>query len=220
MARLWRLARQHSSAIGKHLDCAAKSRHYVRVMDGQFDPLALDNADDFIAKALSLFARGVADRRAALHTLSLATTGLDGSPQLRTVVMRGLTAAPPALMFHTDARSPKYNELTRDARASALAYDSAAKLQIRMDGSVAMHHGDDFAAKIWAGLPRSSRECYHTPDAPSSQISQASPLTETQARDIFCVCTLIISKIDVLYLRAAGHLRAVAASGQAHWVAP
>jgi len=189
-------------------------------MDMPFDPLALENADDFIAKALSLLARGVADRRAAFHTLSLATIGLDGTPQLRTVVLRGLDGNAPSLTFHTDKRSPKFAELTRSPAASALAYDASAKLQIRMNGTVTLRDGDEFAGKIWAGLQRTSRECYHTPDAPSGPLTGAPPLNEDQARETFCICTLTITKLDVLYLRAGGHLRATATGGRAHWVAP
>ncbi len=216
MTRLWRLGpRGATTSLG-----TMPSAAYFPYMDAPYDPLALEHAGDFIAKALSLLARGVADRRAAFHTLSLATIGLDGTPQLRTVVLRGLDGNAPSLTFHTDKRAPKFAELTRSPLASALAYDAGAKLQIRMNGTVSLRHGDEFAAKIWAGLQRTSRDCYHTPDAPSGPLSGAQPLTEDQAREIFCVCTLAITKLDVLYLRAAGHLRATATGGRAQWVAP
>ena len=45
------------------------------------------------AHALRLLARGAADRRAAFHTPTLSTVGLDGRPRARTVVMRGLDVA-------------------------------------------------------------------------------------------------------------------------------
>jgi general stress protein 26 len=216
MARLWRLGPQGATTSLGTLPSAA----YFPRMDASYDLLALENADDFITRALSLLARGVADRRAAFHTLSLATIGLDGTPQLRTVVLRGLDGNAPSLTFHTDKRSPKFAELTRSPAASALAYDAAAKLQIRMNGTVSLRHGDEFTGKIWAGLQRTSQDCYHTPDAPSGSISSAPPLNEDQARQIFCVCTLTITKMDVLYLRAGGHLRATTTGGRAHWVAP
>lgn len=177
-------------------------------MDGQFDPLALDNADDFIAKALSLFARGVADRRAAFHTISLATIGLDGTPQLRTVVLRGFDSGTRAITFHTDKRAAKFAELLRTPSASALAYDPGAKLQIRINGAVKLHNGDDHTTKIWSRLQPTSRACYHTPDTPGTTPSGTEPLAEREARANFCVCTLNIAELDILYLRAGGHLRA------------
>jgi hypothetical protein len=193
-------------------------------MDGQFDPLSLENADEFIAKALTLLARGVADRRAAFHTVSLATIGLDGAPQLRMVVLRGFNANAPSINFHTDKRAAKFAELAASPAASALAYDQGAKLQIRMNGMVIIRHGDDDTAKLWASLQPTSRICYHTPDAPGGPLSGAAPISEAQARENFCVCTLMITQFDILYLRAAGHLRARAKFTQdgktTSWVAP
>jgi hypothetical protein len=219
MGRLWRLARQHATIqLGSF-----RSAHYLGFMDIPFDPLALENAQDFIAKAFSLLARGVADRRSAFHMISLATIGLDGSPQLRTVVLRGFDRTAPSLVFHTDRRAAKYAELSNLPHAAALAYDPGAKLQIRMEGTAAIISGGG-AAEIWARLQPTSRLCYHTPDAPGGTLGGDSPLTEAQARSNFCVCTLTISKLDVLYLRAAGHLRAQArftqAGTSAAWVAP
>lgn len=224
MGRLWRFGRQHSRPWAGHLDCNRQTRHYLCIMDTVFDPLALDNADDFIAVALQRLARGVHDRRHAFRTISLASCGLDGTPQLRAVVLRGYDSQAPAVTFHTDQRSPKFSELTKSPQAAALAYDPAAKLQIRLNGVVVLHHNDDIATKTWAAMQATSRACYHLPNRPGSMPRETEGLSESQALANFCVCRLTISQIDVLYLRAAGHLRArmdnPASGAPAYWVAP
>jgi pyridoxine/pyridoxamine 5'-phosphate oxidase len=193
-------------------------------MNTAFDPLAVDNADDFITLAMRRLGRGVHDRRHPFRIIALASTGLDGTPQLRSVVLRGCDAASPTITFHTDTRSPKFAELKGSPQAAALAYDPAAKLQIRLTGTVSLHHNNAEAAEIWGRMQPTSRTCYHTGDAPSGLPTAAPLLSEAQAQANFCVCRLNISQIDALYLRAAGHLRAQAnypASGHtAYWVAP
>lgn len=193
-------------------------------MDNEFDPLVLDSANDFIALALQHLNTGVNDRRHPFRTISLASLGLDGTPQLRAVVLRGCDTEAPTITFHTDKRSPKFSELTKSPQAAAQAYDPAAKLQIRLNGTVSIQNNNTETAKIWGLMQATSRACYHTPDAPSTLLSLAPPLSEAEALTNFCVCRLIINRVDALYLRAAGHLRAQAnfsASGAtAHWVAP
>ena len=58
------------------------------------------------------------------RTPVLATTGLDGVAQARTVVLREVRRTSEQLLIYTDARSPKVAELL----AQPLASNSAARL--------------------------------------------------------------------------------------------
>lgn len=113
-------------------------------------------------------ARAVHDRRSPLHTSMLATVGVDGAPRVRTVVLRGADAQSWRVVVHTDARSPKAEELLREPRVSLAFYDAGASAQIRIEGRATRYTGDDIAAAAWARLPDASRRNYRTTAAPGT----------------------------------------------------
>ena len=92
--------------------------------------------EDTLAWALALVARGVADRRHPFHTPVLATTGLDGAPQARTVVLRGIDPATHQLRLHTDARAGKVAELAAEPRHPM--FYMPARIAVRL-GSATLH---------------------------------------------------------------------------------
>ena len=64
----------------------------------------------------SMLERGVKDRKSAFHTPSIATISANGSPTMRTVVLRGCETDAKTLRFHTDrapAKSPNCKEPAR-----------------------------------------------------------------------------------------------------------
>ncbi|HQT72531.1 MAG TPA: pyridoxamine 5'-phosphate oxidase family protein [Acidiphilium sp.] len=190
------------------------------------DP-ALHPADNFIAASLARLTRGVRDRRSDFHVIGLATSRADGAPRLRSVVLRGRAAQTGQITFHTDARSAKFAELARDGRAALLAYSHAAKLQIRIEGEVTLHHDDAEAEAIWRALPDGARQIYRAQLPPGTE---AAPdrldltLTMEEAARHFAVCHLRPTLYDVLWLRPEGHRRAIgtpdgAGKLAARWVA-
>jgi pyridoxamine 5'-phosphate oxidase len=74
---------------------------------------------------------GPHDRREASRTpftvLQLATSGLDGAPKVRRVILRG------AVSFFTDVRSAKIEEIRHPPRGSLLGYDADAGFQMRLE---------------------------------------------------------------------------------------
>jgi len=76
---------------------------------------------------------GAVKSRDPLHTPCVAThSGNDIS--LRTVVLRKAIPDTKELRFHTDIRSKKWQELTLNPSISALFYDAADRIQIRVKG--------------------------------------------------------------------------------------
>lgn len=190
------------------------------------DP-ALRPAAEFIAASLARLTRGVRDRRSDFHVIGLATTGSDGAPRLRSVVLRGRAAQGGQITFHTDARSAKFAELRRDGRAALLAYSHAAKLQIRIEGRVTLHHDDEEASAIWRALPEGARQIYRAELPPGTEAA-ADRLDQTLSLEAaarhFAVCHLRPALYDVLWLRPEGHRRAIgtldgAGALAARWVA-
>jgi hypothetical protein len=182
---------------------------------------------DALAEAMWMLARGVADRRAALHTPTLATRAAGGAPALRTVVLRGFDPAERLLRFHTDRRSAKAGEIAADPRVALHGYDPAAQVQLRIAGVASLHLDDAVADAAWAGSRTMSRMCYAAPDAPGRPVPAPPPApTDPEGgRENFCAVLLRVDTLDWLLLAAAGHRRAHFAwdaqgALTAGWVAP
>lgn len=178
-------------------------------------PAHFDDLDLTLCEAWGLISRGVADRKCAFHTPAVATSGLDGRPRLRTVVLRGADAAGRWVQFHTDRRSAKHSELLRDPRVSVLFYDPGWKVQIRLEGSAMLHERDAAGADAWARSQAMSRICYAQAAAPGSVVADPAAATVASADgDRFGIANFVavrvmVQSLEWLYLAHQGHRRAL-----------
>ena len=177
-------------------------------------PSFYDDLDATRVHALGLLARGVKDRRSAMHTFTVATLGLDGAPRQRTVVNRGFDATTRTLRFHTDSRSAKLAELARDPRAGVHVYDPRAKIQLRLDTVATVHRDDRLRDAAWQATRPFSRVCYRVVPAPGERVADPGsvPFEEGASDDTgvenFVAVTLRIEALEWLYLAHQGHRRA------------
>jgi pyridoxamine 5'-phosphate oxidase len=171
--------------------------------------------DEVRASAFAVLSRAVNDRRSAMHVIALATTGLDGRPRLRNVVLRAFDPVRRILRFHTDLRSAKIAELRLEPRVALLAYDPGHKLQIRIEGEARLHHADDVSRDAWASSQPMSRQCYGVAPGPGTPIGEGGAFTLPQSPPDFdageasfvaVLCT--IASLDWLSLAHSGHRRA------------
>lgn len=197
--------------------------------DPRATPAFADDLAEMLAHAWACLARGVADRRSAFHTLTVATIGGDGRPRLRSVVLRAAEPSAARLRFHTDARSDKVAELAADPRIALHGYDAGAKLQIRIEGRASIHGEDALADAAWAASRPMSRECYGTQPAPGSAIPGpgAFSLPQDEAacdagRVNFRAVVVAAETLETLYLAHSGHRRARfdLRTGEGEWLAP
>ena len=171
----------------------------------------------------------VVDRHCPGHTPTFGSLAKDGSPRLRTVVLRGCDADQRRLTFHTDQRSRKWQQLQSDPRASMHFYFPKAKLQYRLQGSVMLERATERTQQIWQRMNHSAQDCYRVKTAPGTFVPEPTSRAVDTAGDHdgyrdFTRVHLRITTIDWLFLSAAGHRRAHFAwteSGQEQsWVAP
>jgi len=120
-----------------------------------------------------------------------------------------------------------------DPRASLLAYDPGAKIQIRLDATATIHTEDAIVDEAWAGAQRMSRVCYGTMPAPGADIPAGSAFTLPEAEDQslaagrvnFAAIRFHVSALELLFLAAEGHRRArftwmQRAHRRARWLVP
>ncbi len=182
-------------------------------------------------RAFALLAAGAASRHEPFHTPTLASTGLDGRPRLRTVVLRHVDMVLRTLRFHTDRRSDKAAELAADPRFALHGYDAPAKVQIRVEGRVTLHATDALADAAWNASRAMSRVCYGSQPGPGVEIAQAGAFAlphDDEAieagRRHFVAVVCAVERLEWLDLALAGHRRALfdwrAGAVQARWLVP
>ena len=179
-------------------------------------PPILSCYDDLAASCAygwQMLARGVKDRKSAFHTPSVATIKADGSPTIRTVVLRGCDSAARSLRFHTDTRSGKIAELSANPMAAMHFYDHGAKVQLRLSVKLSMAAGTAYEA-AWAATQPMSRECYQVTQSPGSPIDDPYGVTFDAAatrdgEDHFVPVLAEVLQMEWLYLAARGHRRAL-----------
>jgi pyridoxamine 5'-phosphate oxidase len=169
--------------------------------------------------------RGATDRKDAFHTMSVATLREDAAgniaPTVRTVVVRKAEQEATTVLFHTDVRSAKFDELALHPQCSLLFYDVKRQLQIRLQTHATLHSTDALADERWAKSAVLSRRCYcgeETPGAASDVMT--SGLTEELLRDNlteeeslvgrknFAVVECRVSEMELLIISFQGHRRA------------
>ncbi|MEX0448457.1 pyridoxamine 5'-phosphate oxidase family protein [Spiribacter sp. 221] len=165
--------------------------------------------------------RGVADRRSAGRHPTLVTVDAEGGPQARTVVLRAADRKEATLRIYTDRHSDKVGEVQANPVAGLHFWDSAAHLQIRLQGNVSVLSGESVRA-VWESLPDHARDCYGRDPAPGNVLDEALDYRKWSDLAAFAVMELTIQWMDILHLgrhhRRARFERSDGWAGQ--WVVP
>jgi hypothetical protein len=178
------------------------------------EPAFYDDLDLTVAEAWSLLTAGAASRNEAFHTPAVGTISLDGTPSVRTVVLRGADADGWRVRFHTDARAAKVPEIEANPAVEIHAYDAGRKIQVRLACRASVHKSDGVAEDAWRASPLGCREIYRIqptsgrPLASPHEVSEEREGGEDAGRDNFCVVDCEVEALEFLYLAAKGHRRA------------
>lgn len=158
------------------------------------------------------------------HLTSVATlesVANSPRPSVRTVVLRQMELDPLRLRFHTDRRSPKLEQLAANPWCEMLFYEYSTRIQLRMLCRVQFETSGECWETAWSQTSLSSRRCYLAPfppgksvDSPHSNLpdfllDRDPEQEESEAgRENFAVVHCEPTKIDWLYLKHSGHVRA------------
>jgi hypothetical protein len=160
----------------------------------------------------------------AWRTPALATVGLDGAPELRTVVLREVDPDQHRVVLYTDARSPKVAQLAQEPRASLLLWSADLGWQLKLSLAVTVETTGLGVSSRWARLKMSpSAQDYLSPLPPGSRLDPADrqALPERDSRAHFAVLNTQVLSMDWLQLDRAGHRRARFTAGEPPvWLQP
>jgi pyridoxine/pyridoxamine 5'-phosphate oxidase len=180
--------------------------------DGPDIPQYYDDMDAALDRAWRLIARGAGDPASGFRVMQAASVGMDGTPRVRSVILRAADKAVREIRFHTDGNSAKVAELEAHPAIALALYDANEKVQLRLSGEAKIDRDGPVVDAAWQQTEDVSRACYAsepvhgTPIAHGGAYKAAFDRGEPNAgRDTFCVVRVTVSELDWFYLHAAGH---------------
>ncbi len=176
--------------------------------------LEATDLDATLEEAWRILSEGARKAASPYHIINVATLGADGTPRIRSVVLRGFDKATRTLRFHTDIRSRKAAEITASRAVSVHVYAKDEKIQLRMSCRATIHHDDEVSRGAWRATRMMSRECYSQHEAPGTSIASPESVAFDESENLegayvnFAAVLAKIETLEWLYLSAAGHRRA------------
>lgn len=175
-----------------------------------------NNPENIFQEELSELLSAVKDAAHDYHLFTIGTISND-NPELRTVVLRDLDLDSYKISFHTDSRSPKYDQLIKNSSVSALFYSVSKRTQIRIKGKAKASNDKKLLSSLWNKLSKESKECYQGEIAPSGIIPDKKILNDiisdsnkdenNRGFENFSRITIDVSIIEILRLHHLGHKR-------------
>nr|WP_314985693.1 pyridoxamine 5'-phosphate oxidase family protein [uncultured Pantoea sp.] len=184
----------------------------------------------FEAGAWAALQEAASDPQAGFRYLTLCTVDALVQPQARTVVLRQCADDHRMLTFHTDVRSPKWQEMAANPQVTVLGYCHQRRLQLRLSGRVECYAaGSDVSRKAWRALPQHTRQTYTggpPGDARTTANEAPDPTAAETGESRFGVVIVRVSVLDAYQLqrnenqRALFHYSSMGALQESKWLNP
>jgi len=179
----------------------------------------IKSLDDYLKISWNLLFRAAITRKGDFQKGMLTTLSQKRKPSARIVVLREVVTDKRQLIFFTDVRSPKVEEMKQQPEVGWLFWDESRKLQIRMNGSVSFHASDSYSQQFWDSLPIAARKSYATTAAPSGIADMDTDglpndweqLTKADTNKFYPNFLVVTTKVDFmqcLHLHQKGHQHA------------
>jgi len=162
----------------------------------------------------------VIDRKHGFHTPVFSNIKKHNQAASRVVVLRKFDPIKMKIIFHTDYRSKKIEEINLCPETNFLFYEKKIKTQLRITTVSKIHYKDKLSKNAWEKSKLSSRKCYLTNASPSSlaktptdglpkHLLGIDPNKDESEKGYnnFSVIDNQIKTIDWLYLSSSGHRR-------------
>jgi pyridoxine/pyridoxamine 5'-phosphate oxidase len=163
--------------------------------------------------------RATVDRHHEWRTPVLATICPRGAPQARTVVLRGADAKASQLVFFTDSRSPKVNELRTTPAAPFVFWSKRLSWQLRVHVRSQVDIAGPQVEEAWARVSQSAAASdYLSALAPGSTLHPST--AQAPGSHHLAVVTAQVEQMDWLELAREGHRRARIVGSTLDWLVP
>jgi len=150
--------------------------------------------------------------------LVLATAG-DARADARIIVLREVNVERRRLLFFTDSRSPKVEQMRRQPAATLVAWSPSRLWQLRLEVQCAVLTDGLEVSSRWARMKLTpSASDYLSPLPPGAALNHHMP--DRSSRENFAVTTAQVESIDWLELHAEGQRRARFDAQGARWLQP
>ncbi len=113
--------------------------------------------------AWMLLAQASNDVHHPMRIVTFATVDDNCVPRARLMVVRGADSERECIWFHTDLDSRKVEELRLSPQVAVVAHDPNLGIQLRISGSVKLHHDNAIAQDHWLQTNLSLRHAYGEP---------------------------------------------------------
>ncbi|MCM0036586.1 MAG: pyridoxamine 5'-phosphate oxidase family protein [Burkholderiaceae bacterium] len=167
--------------------------------------------------------RATQDRHHAWRTPVFATTGLDGTVNARTLVLRAVDRQANQFQIYTDSRSSKAEEITQQKNAMFVFWSKKLNWQLRVRVNVNVSTNSSHAQTLWQQVKQTASASDYTstsaPGIPISSEVQAVQQNEMHATH-FAVITADVIEMDWLELASNGHRRARISLDAWTWLTP
>ena len=175
-----------------------------------------NNPEEIFQEELQDLYNAVKDTAHDYHLFTVATSS-NNIPEIRTVVLRDVNLDNYKISFHTDTRSPKYNQLVKNSSVSALFYSISKRTQIRIKGKAEASNDKKLLTSLWSKLSKDSKECYQGKISPSGIIPDTKIFNDiiddpdvdidNKGFENFSRIKINISSFEILRLHHLGHKR-------------
>jgi len=127
-------------------------------------------------------------------------------PNARTMILRDVTSS--SLIFFTDKRSPKIQDIKSNPNTTIHCYDAKKKLQLRIRAQTCLLE-DHPNRNRWRSMGLNRFQDYGSALSPGTAIEEtaSSPASLEIARENFCILCANVTAIELLKLSRDGHQR-------------
>ncbi|MCK8522064.1 pyridoxamine 5'-phosphate oxidase family protein [Aquimarina sp. D1M17] len=137
---------------------------------------------------------------------TLATTNENGTPRLRTVVLREIDQLS-NLIVYTDKRSEKITHINKHAIVSLLFLDKERLIQLSIEAKATLIEDPEKTRAIWGQIPEKSKKDYTSKYTPGKEIKDPQNVEFLTQGNFFAAIRLIPQKIEYLRLKRPNHIR-------------
>jgi len=140
----------------------------------------------------------------------------EGKPRQRTVVLRKVQPHL-QLVFYTDKRSAKVEQIRQNPEISALFYHPKKMVQLQVEGLARIQENPEMLKKLWQSIPLGAKKDYTTVLPPGRATERPEELEYLTEDHYFCMVEIQPTRLEYLKLGRPHHLRAAFVPSGNEW---